>query len=76
LANGHKSGGLVSVLASGPSACPKNVKDLTWITVVFLFLVALGFELMLDRQTLYHLSHFTSYSIIHHIFLCFLNSLH
>jgi hypothetical protein len=26
---GHKSRGLVSVLASGPSACPKNAKDLT-----------------------------------------------
>jgi hypothetical protein len=27
--NGHKSGGLVSVLASGPSAHPKNARYLT-----------------------------------------------
>jgi hypothetical protein len=27
--SGHKSGGLVSVLASGSSACPKNARDLT-----------------------------------------------
>jgi hypothetical protein len=29
LASGGKSGGLVSVLALGPSACPKNARDLT-----------------------------------------------
>jgi hypothetical protein len=28
-ASSHKSGGLVSVLALGPSACPKNARDLT-----------------------------------------------
>jgi hypothetical protein len=28
LASGHKSAGLVSVLASGPSACPKSARDL------------------------------------------------
>jgi hypothetical protein len=27
--SGHKSGGLVSVLASGPSTCPKKARDLT-----------------------------------------------
>jgi hypothetical protein len=30
LASGHKSGGLVSMLALGPSACPKNAKELTF----------------------------------------------
>jgi hypothetical protein len=30
LASGHKSGGLVSVLALGPSACPRNARDLTF----------------------------------------------
>jgi hypothetical protein len=30
LASGGKSGGLVSVLALGPSACPKNARDLTF----------------------------------------------
>jgi hypothetical protein len=29
-ASGHKSGGLVLVLASGPSTCPKIAKDLTF----------------------------------------------
>jgi hypothetical protein len=29
-ASSHKSGGLVLVLASGPSACPKNARDLTF----------------------------------------------
>jgi hypothetical protein len=29
LASGHKSGGLVLVLASGLSACPTNARDLT-----------------------------------------------
>jgi hypothetical protein len=29
LASGHKSGGLVLVLASGLSSCPKNARDLT-----------------------------------------------
>jgi hypothetical protein len=29
LASGHRSGGLVSVLALGPSTCPKNSRDLT-----------------------------------------------
>jgi hypothetical protein len=28
-ASSHKSGGLVSVLASGLTACPKNARDLT-----------------------------------------------
>jgi hypothetical protein len=28
--NGHKSEDLVSVLALGPSACPKNARDLTF----------------------------------------------
>jgi hypothetical protein len=27
--SGHRSGGLVSVLASGTSTCPKNARDLT-----------------------------------------------
>jgi hypothetical protein len=30
LASGHKSGGLVSVLALGLSTCPKNARDLTF----------------------------------------------
>jgi hypothetical protein len=29
LASGYKSGGLISVLASGPSAYPNNARDLT-----------------------------------------------
>jgi hypothetical protein len=29
--SGYKSGGLVSVLASGASTCPKNARDLTVI---------------------------------------------
>jgi hypothetical protein len=35
--SGHKSGGLVSVLDLGPSACPKNARDLTVINTTISF---------------------------------------
>jgi hypothetical protein len=36
--SGHKSGGLVSVLALGPSACPKNARDLTLNSIAHLLI--------------------------------------